>query len=235
MFYSLDLNRLPRSKEDLARKIDYTILKPTDTIDQILNGARNADRLGFRSIVVPPFAVPSVREIVRIPVTTVVSFPLGHHGISQKVDEVKRAYEMGAQEVDIVMNLAALKSGDWRTIDNEARTLTAVCKDLGLTSKFIIETAYLTRGEIERASFIIADAGGDYVKTNTGFGPRGVSVEDVIVIRRVIGHRAGIKASGGIRTALQAVLLLGFGADILGTSSPIEIYNEYEGVLNELR
>jgi len=232
---SPDLSRVPRSKEDSARKIDYTVLRPTDTVEQVMTHARNADRLGFRCIVVPPFMVAPVREIVRLPVATVVAFPHGYSTLAQKASEVRSAHEDGAQEVDIVANVAAIKSREWEYVEKEVKTLASLARDLGLTSKFIIETSYLTREEIERASRIVAESGGDYVKTNTGFGSRGVTVEDVITIRRAIGSRAGIKAAGGIRTALQAMLLWAYGADILGTSSALEIYNEYESALKLIR
>lgn len=223
------------SREDAARRIDYTVLKPVDTIEQIFMHARNADKLGFRSIVVPPYVVSSIKEIVSIPITTVVSFPMGYNSLDQKIEEIKKAYEIGVQEVDIVINISALKSGNFEYIDKEIKTLAALTRDLGLTSKFIIETSFLNKDEIEKVSRIVVNSGGDYVKTNTGFGSRGVTIDDVIIIRRTIGSRAGLKAAGGIRTALQAILLWGFGADILGTSSAVDIYNEYEISLKYLR
>lgn len=223
------------SKEDAARKIDYTVLRPTDTIEQILMHARNADRLGFRSIVVPPFAIASVKEIVKVPVSTVISFPLGYNSLDVKLEEVRQAHQLGADEVDVVLNISAIKSRNWEYIEKEIKELAKQAKDLGLTSKFIIETSYLSREEIEKVSLIIANSGADYIKTNTGFGSRGVSLEDVIIIRKTVGSSIGIKAAGGIRTALQAILLWKFGADILGTSSALDIYNEYEETLKYIR
>lgn len=232
---SLDRSRIPMSKEDAARRIDYTVIKPTDTLDGILMHARNADKLGFRSVVVPPYVVASVKEIIKIPVTTVISFPFGYGTVGQKIEEIKQAHRLGADEVDIVLNISLIKSRNWSYVEGEVKELAKVAKDLGMTTKFIIETSYLNKEEIELVSKIIAENGGDYVKTNTGFGARGVSVEDVIIIRRTVGSGVGVKASGGIRTAIQAFLLWGFGADILGTSSALEIYNEYESTLNYLR
>lgn len=232
---SLDKSRIPASKEDAARKIDYTVLRPTDTIEQMLMHARNADKLGFRSIVVPPFIVASVKEIVKIPVSTVISFPLGYNSLDVKIEEVRQAHGLGADEVDVVLNISAMKSRSWDYVEKEVKAIAELARSLGLTSKFIIETSYLSREEIEKASRIIAGSGGDYIKTNTGFGSRGVSLEDVIIIRKAVGSGVGIKAAGGIRTALQAILLWGIGADILGTSSALEIYNEYEETLKYIR
>lgn len=229
----LEKERVPRNKNEAAKRIDYTVLKPTATLAEIIKEADEADKLGFRSVVVPPYAVKFVRERVRIPITTVVAFPMGFSNIKVKLEEVKKAAEDGAKEVDVVINISAVKGGLWNYVEEEIKTLAKVARELGLTSKFIIETCYLTQEEITKASRIVADVGGDYVKTSTGFGPRGVTIDDVVTIKKAVGNRVGIKASGGIRTAIQAIVLWAFGADILGTSSAREVYEEYEQALRE--
>lgn len=226
--------RIPRSRDEAARRIDYTVLRPTATIAEIVRGAEEAGRLGFRCVVVPPHAVKAVGERVRIPVATVVAFPMGFSSLKVKLEEVRRAAEDGAKEVDVVLNISAIREGAWGYVREEVSGVVAIARELGLVTKFIVETGYLTREEVVKASRMVADAGGDYVKTCTGFGPRGVTVDDVVTIRGAVGDRVGIKASGGIRTAVQAVILWAFGADILGTSSAKEIYEEYEQALKEL-
>jgi deoxyribose-phosphate aldolase len=210
---------------DLARYIEHTNLSPTLTIrdiDQLVDEARQHKFLG---ICVPPFWVKRAQREIgkdKIALVTVAGFPLGYNMTETKLDEIKRAIDNGADEVDVVWNVTSFKTGiPWTKI--EIAKCSKITHDHQKLLKVIIETAYLSDEEISEACKICADAGVDFVKTSTGFAPSGAKVEHVKLMRSVLPAEVGIKASGGIKTREQAIAMIEAGADRLGTSSGIKI------------
>jgi len=212
---------------DLARHIEHTALSPTLTISDIDKLVDEARKFNFLGVCVPPFWVQRAkREVDKDPITivTVAGFPLGYNMTETKIDEIKRAIDNGADEVDVVWNLSAFKTGmPWTKI--EIAKCAKTCHDQHTLLKVIIETAYLTDDEIKQACLLCTDAGADFVKTSTGFVSSGAKVEHIQLMRAVLPGTVGIKASGGIKTREQAIQLLDAGADRIGTSSAVSMMN----------
>lgn len=210
---------------NLAARIEHTNLSPTLTIGDIDQLVADARQFGFYGICVPPFWVKRAqREIgtAKIALVTVAGFPLGYNMTETKLDEIKRAIDNGADEVDVVWNVTAFKTGiPWTKI--ELAKCAKILHDQHKIMKVIIETAYLSAEEIVKACKVCADAGADFVKTSTGFAPSGAKAEHIVLMRSVLPADVGIKASGGIKTKEQATQLIEAGADRLGTSSGIKI------------
>jgi deoxyribose-phosphate aldolase len=209
----------------LARYIEHTNLSPTITvgdIDRLVDEARQHQFLG---VCVPPFWVKRAqREIGNAPIAlvTVAGFPLGYSMTETKLEEIKRAIDNGAHEIDVVLNISSFKTGyPWTKV--EIAKCTKLVHDHQKILKVILETAYLSDEEIVSACKLCADAGADFVKTSTGFGPTGASEAHVRLMRASVPASVGIKASGGIKTTEQALAFLEAGADRLGTSSGVNI------------
>jgi deoxyribose-phosphate aldolase len=209
----------------LARYIEHTNLSPTITvgdIDRLVDEARQHQFLG---VCVPPFWVKRAqREIGNAPIAlvTVAGFPLGYSMTETKLEEIKRAIDNGAHEIDVVLNISSFKTGyPWTKV--EIAKCTKLVHDHQKILKVILETAYLSDEEIVSACKLCADAGADFVKTSTGFGPAGASEAHVRLMRASVPASVGIKASGGIKTTEQALAFLEAGADRLGTSSGVNI------------
>ena len=213
---------------NLAQYIEHTNLSPTLTIRDIDKLVDESRQYGFLGICVPPFWVKRAqREIAKdkIVLVTVAGFPLGYNMTETKLDEIKRAIDNGADEVDVVWNVTSFKTGiPWTKI--EIAKCSKITHDNQKLLKVIIETAYLTDEEIIEACKLCADAGVDFVKTSTGFAPTGAKVEHVKLMREVLQAHVGIKASGGIKTREQALAMIEAGADRLGTSSGIKIVSD---------
>ncbi len=212
---------------DLNRSIEHTALSPTLTIGDIDRLVAEAKHYNFLGVCVPPFWVlRAKREIGKDPVTlvTVAGFPLGANMTETKLDEIRRVIDHGADEVDVVWNISAFKTGiPWTKID--IAKCAKACHDREKLLKVIIETHYLSDEEIKQACLMCADAGADFVKTSTGFAPTGAKVEHVLLMRSVLPPAVGIKASGGIKTSKQALELIKAGADRIGTSSAVAMMN----------
>lgn len=212
---------------DLHRHIEHTALSPTLTLGDIDRLVSEAKQYNFLGVCVPPFWVKRAkREIGADAVTlvTVAGFPLGYNMTETKIEEIKRAIDDGANEVDVVWNISSFKTGvPWTKI--EIVKCSKTCHDRQTMLKVIIETAYLTDEEIKEACAFCADAGADFVKTSTGFAPSGAKVEHVKLMRTSLPATVGIKASGGIKTREQALALLSAGADRIGTSSGVSMMN----------
>jgi deoxyribose-phosphate aldolase len=210
---------------DIARYIEHTNLSPTLTIQDIDKLVDEARQHNFLGVCVPPFWVRrAFREIgeSKITLVTVAGFPLGYNMTETKLDEIKRAIDNGADEVDLVWNISSFKTGiPWTKI--ELAKSSKLAHDYHKLLKVIIETAYLSTDEIVEACKMCADAGVDIVKTSTGFAPTGAQVEHIKLMRSVLPPEVGIKASGGIKTREQAIAMIEAGADRLGTSSGIKI------------
>ncbi len=214
---------------NLAATLDHTLLRPDCTEAQIVQLCQEARLHGFASACVPPCYVPqAARELSGsgVAVCTVIGFPLGYNSPRVKFKEAEVALGEGATELDVVLNVAALKSGQYDAVKAEIEDLADLADVHNALLKVIIETALLTEEEMETAARLCAEAGAHFVKTSTGFTSRGASVADVELLRRVLPAGIRIKASGGIRTRAQALALLTAGADRLGTSNSLAILQE---------
>jgi deoxyribose-phosphate aldolase len=209
----------------LAQHIEHTNLSPTLTIGDIDRLVDEARQHSFFGVCVPPFWVKRAqREIGNSPIAlvTVAGFPLGYNMTETKLDEIKRAIENGADEIDVVWNVTSFKTGiPWTKI--EIAKCSKLTHDSQKLLKVIIETAYLSNDEIEAACKLCADAGVDIVKTSTGFAPTGAKTDHVKIMRASLPPDVGIKASGGIKTAEFAEELINAGANRIGTSSSVSI------------
>jgi deoxyribose-phosphate aldolase len=208
---------------ELARYIEHTNLSPTLTIASIDKLVDEARHYNFLGICVPPFWVKRAKREIgkdKIALITVAGFPLGYNLTETKLDEIKRAIDNGADEIDVVWNVSSFKTGmPWTKI--EIAKCSKLVHDHQKILKVIIETAYLSDAEIVEGSKLCADAGADFVKTSTGFAPSGATVEHIRLMRQAVPVEVGIKASGGIKSREQAIQLIEAGADRLGTSSGI--------------
>jgi deoxyribose-phosphate aldolase len=215
-------------KMDIARMIDHTTLKPEAALSDIEKLCNEGKEYGFFSICVNPVRVRYCVETLKdsgVKTCTVSGFPLGANKKEVKIKEAENACQDGADEVDMVMNIGALKSGDWKSVENEIR---GVRKALGKEKilKVIIETCLLTQEEKTKAAKIVMDCGADFVKTSTGFNLKGATLEDVRLLKDVVKERIKVKASGGIRDYQTAIKMIQAGADRIGTSSGVKIVQE---------
>ncbi|MDV3103773.1 deoxyribose-phosphate aldolase [Thermococcus waiotapuensis] len=213
---------------DIAKYIDHTNLKPYATSEDIKRLCDEAIQYGFYAVCVNPYRVKLAREYLNekkadVKVASVIGFPLGATPTEVKVFEAKKALEDGADELDMVINIGALKDRDYDYVKKDIEEVVKVTHEKGAKVKVIIETCYLTEEEKVRACELAKEAGADFVKTSTGFGTGGATVDDVKLMRRVVGEGMGVKASGGIRTYEQALAMIRAGANRIGTSSGVEI------------
>ncbi len=212
------------TKKQVASRIDHTILKAPSTRDDVRRLCREAREYGFASVCVNPCFVPLVADELQgaSPLTCcVIGFPLGANSSQVKAEETRLAVEQGAEEVDMVINLGAMKAGDYEAVRED---IAAVVKASGKAEvKVIIETCYLTDEEKIQACELSKEAGADFVKTSTGFGSGGAAAEDVSLMKKTVGKSMRVKASGGIRTRDDAVAMLEAGADRIGASAGIAI------------
>jgi len=210
---------------EIVRYIEHTNLSPVLTIKDIDRLVEEAKQFQFLGVCVPPFWVKRAkREIAneKILLVTVAGFPLGYSMTETKLDEIKRAIENGADEVDVVWNISSFKTNlPWTKI--EIAKCSKLLHDHQKILKVIIETAYLSDEEIVTACKLCADAGADFVKTSTGFAPTGAKEEHIELMRATLPSSVGIKASGGIKTHEQVVALVDAGASRIGTSSGVKI------------
>ena len=214
---------------DLAGKIDHTLLKPQGTEDQIRQLCAEARDFGFATVCVNPTWVPLCVELLAagpVKVCTVIGFPLGATLSEVKAFEAQRCANLGAQELDMVVNIGALKSRHYGEVEHDIAAVVNAVHPLGASVKVIIEAAYLTDEEKVEACALSKAAGADYVKTSTGFGPSGATVEDVALMRRVVGPEMGVKAAGGVRTAADAKAMIAAGATRIGASAGVKIVGE---------
>ena len=217
------------NRKTIAGSIDHTLLRSDATYGDIENLCREALDFGFHSVCINPFFVKSAKALLKdsqVKVTTVIAFPLGATLTDVKVYEAMNAALLGADELDIVINIGALKSGDWKTVRKDLSDVIMATR--GLIHKAIIETCYLDEDEKKKAVMIALEAGAGFIKTSTGFGPKGAELDDVRLINSLVGDRAGIKAAGGIRTLKQVVDFIEAGATRIGTSSGVGIMRELQ-------
>ncbi|WP_139925711.1 deoxyribose-phosphate aldolase [Hymenobacter sp. DG01] len=215
--------------QKLAAAIDHTLLKPDATPDQITQLCQEAAAHRFASVCVPPCYVRFAAEQLQntgVPVCTVIGFPLGYALAKVKFFEAHQALADGATELDMVINIGALKAGRLEEVEEEIGQLAELCHLRGAILKVIIETALLEEAEIITACQLCVEAGADFVKTSTGFANRGASVADIMLMRRSLPGGVRIKASGGIRTRTAALALLAAGADRIGSSNSLALLEE---------
>jgi deoxyribose-phosphate aldolase len=210
----------------VAPMIDHTLLKPEATQDEIAQLCYEARKYQFASVCVNPANVKLCGQLLEssgVPVCTVVGFPLGATPTDVKVFETQQAVREGASEVDMVINVGALKSRDYELVERDIASIARVCHAGNAILKVIIEAALLTDEEKVVACQLAKVAGADFVKTSTGFGPGGATAEDVALMRRVVGPAMGVKAAGGIRTYEDAQKMIAAGASRLGASASVKI------------
>ncbi|MFO1443407.1 deoxyribose-phosphate aldolase [Bacillus sp. Bva_UNVM-123] len=211
----------------IAKMIDHTLLKADATKEQIEKLCGEAKQYDFASVCVNPVWVKQSANYLQgtdVKVCTVIGFPLGATTSETKAFETKNAIENGATEVDMVINIGALKTGDNDLVEQDIRAVVAAAKGKALT-KVIIETCLLTDEEKVRACELSVKAGADFVKTSTGFSTGGATVEDIALMRKTVGPTIGVKASGGVRSADDAKKMIDAGATRIGASSGIAIVN----------
>lgn len=212
--------------KDMAKYIDHTLLKPQASKEQIKKLCDEAKANRFASVCVNTCNVKYAAELLEgtgVTPCVVVGFPLGAMTTEAKAFEAKDAISKGAREVDMVINVGAIKSGDWDFVYDDIKAVADVCKSCNVLLKVIIETCLLTNEEKVKACKASKHAGADFVKTSTGFSTGGATVEDVELMRATVGPDMGVKASGGVKTYEDAVKMIKAGANRLGTSSGIDI------------
>jgi deoxyribose-phosphate aldolase len=211
---------------EIAAVIDHTLLKPAATKEDIENLCREARELGFATVCVnPTWVALAAAELngTSVRVCSVVGFPFGATPADVKGYETRRAIFDGAREIDMVINVGALKSGELRVVERDIEAVTGLCRDGNVLSKVIIEAALLTDEEKITACTLAKAAGADYVKTSTGFGPGGATTADVALMRSVVGPEMGVKAAGGIRDLDTVKAMLAAGATRVGASTSVAI------------
>ncbi len=216
----------------VASMIDHTLLKPDATRQDIQALCREAAEYRFASVCVNPTWVAECARLLRdtpVRVCSVVGFPLGATTADTKHYETRRAIFDGAREIDMVINVGALKSGDLRLVERDVEAVTAPCRDAGVLSKVIIEAALLTDEEKVTACTVAKAAAADFVKTSTGFGPGGATAGDVALMRRVVGADMGVKAAGGVRDLEGLQAMVAAGATRIGASAGVRIVQESRG------
>jgi deoxyribose-phosphate aldolase len=216
----------------LAGLIDHTLLKPEASREEIRKLCEEALRFGFASVCINPWNVPLAAELVRgssVKVCTVIGFPLGATLPQVKIYEAEEAIKLGAQEVDMVINIGALKSGQDDAVEADIRGVVQAAHRSGAICKVIFETSLLTIEEKVRAAVASKKAGADFVKTSTGFSTGGATAEDVALMRAVVGAQIGVKASGGVRTLDDLKKLVCAGATRIGASASVKIMEQAAG------
>jgi deoxyribose-phosphate aldolase len=216
--------------DKLVKLIDHTLLKPEATTEDIEKLCREAAQFGFYSVCVNPTWVAKAKSLLRgtaVKVCAVVGFPLGAQSPEIKTLEARRALREGAQEIDMVINIGALKSKDDRLVARDIRGVVEACDEARAVSKVILETALLNDEEKVRGCQLAMKANADFVKTSTGFSKSGATVEDIALMARTVAPRKlGVKASGGVRTYADVVKMVDAGATRVGSSNSVKILEE---------
>ena len=215
--------------DNLSSAIDHTCLKPTTTYRDIGQLCREAELWQFASVCVNPMYVSAASMYLYglpVKVCTVIGFPLGANILESKITETAQAIHCGASEIDLVMNIGHFKSGRYDQVVKEIQTIVNLAR--GGIVKVIIETALLDDDEILTACELVRQGGANFVKTSTGMSSRGASIRDMLLMKKAIGGKLEIKASGGIKTLAQAINMINAGATRIGTSSGVQIMKELE-------
>lgn len=217
---------------NIAERIDHTILKPTTSLAEVKSLCDEAVEYGFAAVCIPPPFVRNAAGILsqtNVQVATVIGFPFGYSAAKAKIAEVGQAIADNVDELDIVINLIALKSAAWKYLESEMKQLCEMSHGEGKKVKVIIESGLLTDDEIKQCCEVYSEAGADYLKTSTGYAEKGATVEAVQLMRTHLPSRVKIKASGGIRNFEFAKQLVEAGADRLGCSASVSIVKQDPG------
>jgi len=214
---------------DLASYFDHTTLKPDTNLDQVNQLCREAVEFGFASVCLPPFFVKKGVQFLKdnkVRTSTVIGFPMGYSTTAAKVEEIKRAIDEGASEVDVVINICAVKSGEWNFVSHDIERMIAATHIKGKVIKVILETCLLEEKELVKLIGICNDLQPDFVKTSTGFNGAGANLEIIAQLRSLLNKKIKVKASGGIRDRATAEALIRAGAARLGSSSSVLIVKD---------
>jgi deoxyribose-phosphate aldolase len=214
---------------NIAAYIDHTVLKPTTMVSDVEQICAEAKEYGFAAVCIPPLFVRKARQLISVPeikIATVIGFPFGYSAIEAKLAELVLAIIDGADELDVVINISAIKNNDWQYLASEINTLLPVVRSKGKLIKIIIESGVLTDDEIIRCCDLYGAAGVHFMKTSTGYAEKGATVEAVRLMRRHLSDKVRIKASGGIKSYTFARELIDAGANRLGCSSSVAIARE---------
>ena len=217
---------MPNFDSSIAALIDHTLLKPEATVADIRKVCAEARQYGFASVCVNPYWVRLVAEELAgspVKVCSVVGFPLGASATQIKVAETAAAIRDGAQEIDMVLNIGELRGGNHDGVRGDIQAVVEIAHACGAIVKVILETALLNDEQKVAASLLAKEAGADFVKTSTGFGPGGATAEDVALMRRTVGPTMGVKASGGVRTLEDLKTMAAAGANRVGASASVKI------------
>lgn len=207
--------------QEIFARVDHTRLAAVSTWTEIERLCEEAIRYGTASVCIPPFYLEqAAARYPSLRLCTVIGFPLGYSTTEAKAFEAADAVKKGAQEIDMVINLCAVKNGDFETVKRDIAAVKNACA--GRTLKVIVETCYLTEAEKIRLCEIVTEVGADYIKTSTGFGTDGATIEDIALFRAHIGENVKIKAAGGIRTREEMEAFLSRGCDRIGTSGAVK-------------
>jgi len=214
---------------NLISLIDHSVLKPTSTVQEVKDGAAIALKYQTAAYCIRPSDVPLATKLLAgsdVKVCTVIGFPHGTTDTTSKAFEAAEAVRNGAHEVDMVINIGWMLSGDLVAVEDDIRQVVSAARAVNDTTciKVILETAYLSKEQIVKACELTESAGADFVKTSTGFAPEGATVENIALMRATVGDRLGVKASGGIRTMEQVEALVAAGASRVGLSGTAEIF-----------
>lgn len=219
---------------ELSKYIDHTLLKADATVEQIQTLCQEAIDYNFMSVCINPVHIPVAKKAIGdsdVKICTVIGFPLGANTTSVKVYEAKQAVEAGATEVDMVINIGAAKAGDWSTVENDIHAVVDAMP-ANVIVKVIIETSLLTDAEKTLASQAAQRAGTNFVKTSTGFSTGGATLDDVRLMRQVVGPDLGVKASGGVSNYAEAIAMIEAGATRIGASKGIAIVTQKPAEVN---
>lgn len=220
--------------KELAGYFDHTLLKAFVTDEDFKKLCDDADKYGFKMVAINSAPVALCKKYLKdspVHVGAAISFPLGQTTIETKVFETKNAIENGADEIDYVINIVELKNKNYDYIKREMEAIVAVCRENNVLSKVIFENCYLTKDEIAKVAEIAREVKPDFIKTSTGFGTGGATVEDVKLMKSIVGDDVKVKAAGGIRDLETCLAMIEAGAERIGSSSSIEITEAYAKTL----
>ena len=216
-------------ENQLNAHIDHTVLKPDTKLKDIQKLCEEAVTYCFYAVCVPPYFVQKTSMLLKdsdVKIATVIGFPSGYSTTPSKAAEIQKAIDDGADELDVLVNISAIKSEDWNYVKNDIKTMTVAAQMRGKVVKIIFETGLLTKKEIKKLCEICVEEGVNFVKTSTGFNGQGATVEIVEFLRKNLPNSIKIKASGGIKTAKKTLKMIEAGADRIGASSGVKIIKE---------
>ena len=221
------------TKEDLAHMFDHTFLKPYSTKDDFKKLCNEAKSMGAAMVAINSEPVRLCKELLKesqVHVGAAISFPLGQTTLSVKLAETKQAILDGADEIDYVINIGKAKMHDWEYLKKEMQEIVTLCHENNVICKVIFENCYLDQCEIKKLSEIAKEIKPDFIKTSTGFGTGGATIEDVRLMKEIVGQEVQVKAAGGIRDWQTCLAMIEAGATRIGTSHSLNILKEYESI-----